>query len=86
MFHSGILAGIWCEDNTSKLMQKSENEVNENHQKWSKYADITALLLFSWVFISTILQGLFGIVHAANFIIQILWYAINNHNDNFDDP
>ena len=71
MFHTGILAGLWCEEKTNEMEQKSNDERNKINMQWSKYADISALLLFSWVFISTILQAVFRIRYRANFIIQI---------------
>ena len=70
MFHTGILCGFWCKEKTLDINQKSNNMINEIQMKWSKSADISTLLLFSWLFISTILQAVFGIKYRANFVIQ----------------
>ena len=70
MFHTGILCGCWCEEKTAEMKQ-SRSLSNKNQMKWSVYADISTSLLFSWTFLSTILQACCGIRYKASFIIQI---------------
>jgi len=73
MFHTGMLCGFWCEDKIIEIKGK-QNDSNFSHRfqmKWAKYADISSILLFSWVFVSTILKGAFEINYKANFVIQI---------------